>query len=511
MSKALNDIILQLQQYSTAQMAGAVKTFPLRELMKNGQVIQEMLQHGEQNDSYTEKELEIALSKLQEVMTKRVDAAQTLVAKFSTMSPEVIALNNSIFALVPSRDVIEDVKAAYLNAGNFVDGLTAASANILEAVNIEIQQRFSLMSPEAIAVSYSGSTLDSYRKLLKNLLIHIEVDSDIFKVYSRIMRNVIEGCRIYDSQINASRTLCEQIFVSASPDFDRIFNEYAVGDLELYDAHLKETLAILELDITRRPSIVEFTEQCCQTHEALTRHFIARKLAMRKTTRVLQLSHYISFLSTEQVAENAAICLMSCHILFEEARTFLLTQKGHLDVKLNLASIEEAQKKIAEGLHYRQFAIGQLFQELSKLSPQDLNIVSKKRLRDSYLLLQEILCLTDEYIARTPSDPQSHILDLAQNLRKETDILQEGITPVAAASANRLEEEEPWELERHLPNLSKFYDAELIGLIRKTVESGQGASSRDDETFLRTAILTLIPTEQLYSYIESFINFANIR
>ncbi len=511
MRKALDEIVRQLQQYSSAQMAGAVKTFPLRELVKNGQVIQEMLQKGGRNDPYTDAELETASSKLQEVMTKRVDAAQTLVTKFSTLSPEVIALNNSIFTLVPSRDVIEDVKAAYINSGNFVNGLTAASANILEAVNIEIQQQFNHISPETIAVSYSGRTLDSYRKLLKNLLVHIEVDSDIFKVYSRIIRNVVEGCRIYDSQISVSRTFCEQIFATDPPDFERVFNKHTLGELEAYDVHLRQTLQILERDITRRPSLIEFTTQCRQIRDALAAHFIDRKLHMRKTSRVLQLSHYISFLSTEQVSENATTSLMLCQILFEEARQFLLTQKSHLDVALNVTSIEDAQKKVSEGLHYRQFAIGHLFQELARLSPQDLDIVPKKRLNDSHLLLQEILHLVDDYLERTSSVPQRHILDLAAILRAVIETLQEAISIATISPASRPEMEGHWEFERTLPNLSKFYDDELIGLIRNALKSDLTSFSRDNNTFLRVEASPLIPVEQLYGYIESFINIANIR
>jgi hypothetical protein len=161
-------------------------------------------------------------------------------------------------------------------------------------------------------------------------------------------------------------------------------------------------LDILEQDITGRPSIIEFATQCRAILEALPQHLISRKIAMRKTSRVLQLSHYFSFLTTESVSENATTSLMLCQALFEETREFLQYQQQLMEVSLNQKSLEDAQKKVEEGLRYRQFAIGQLFQEIMRVTPQDLSFVSEKWLGDSNLLLQEITSLSKIICARTP-------------------------------------------------------------------------------------------------------------
>jgi hypothetical protein len=509
MDKALEDIICQLEENSSTKIAGAVKTYPLRELLKSGHLIQDNLLNKENNVSSQKYDLQLAYDKLQEIITKRLKAAQKIIAKFSKTSPEVIALNTSVFSLVPSRDVLEDVRTTYGRSEELLNELTQASNNILEAVNIEIQQRFYGISPETIAVHYSGTELDSYRKLLKNLLTHIEVDSDIFKVYSTIIRNVTEGSKIHESWISVARKFCNQVFQTTPPDFEGVFNRYPLDELGTYHATIQETLNILEQDISERPSIITFSNQCRQIFDALSEHFINRRIQMRKTTRVLQLSHYTSFLNTESVSENATTSLMLCQVLFEEACTFLIKQQEHLDVALNIKSIEEAQQKIREGLRYRQFAIEQLFQEISKLSPDDLTFVSEKCLGDSNLLLQEIQHLVQDYIRRTPDTPQQHILDLANALRENIKKLHEAI---ATTRISPVDKNEPWEFEQTLPNLSKFHDKELVGLIHKALRVENSLFSVDDpEEPDELEALSVIPLDQLHDYIESFINIINIK
>ena len=503
MNQTLEDIIRQLKQNSSARMAGAVKTFPLRELLKSNERIQEALLHGKTNTSYSKQDLQFSHDKLQEIITKRVEAAQKLISKFANLSPEVISLNNSVFSLVPSRDVLEDVKIAYGHTEGLSEELRKASANILEAVNIEIQQRFYGMSPESIAVNYSGKILESYRKLLKNLLAHIEVDSAIFKVYSTITRNVIEGNKIYKNQISVAREFCHHVFKGVPPEFDTVFHAYTLNELERYRTDIQYTLNILQQDITRRPSIVEFSKQCQHILNALPEHFITRKLQMRKTTRVLQLSHYISFLTKETVSENATASLMLCQVLFEEIRKFLILQKRHLDVSLNIESIEDAEQKVMEGIRYRQFAIAQLFQEITNFSSEDLTFVSEKWLGDSNLLLQEIQHLVEDYVRRIPNSPQPYILELSEGLRSNIHKLHEAIiitkTSPTSASYPSLE------FDRGLPNLSKFYDRELVGLIRKALKTGNTSSLSDDDNLENLETSFVIPLDLLHNYIKSFV------
>ena len=49
-----------------------------------------------------------------------------IIAKFSKTSPEVIALNTSVFSLVPSRDVLEDVRTTYGRSEKLLSELTQA-------------------------------------------------------------------------------------------------------------------------------------------------------------------------------------------------------------------------------------------------------------------------------------------------------------------------------------------------------------------------------------------------
>ena len=508
MSQETNTIIRHLQQYSPSKMAGAVKTFPMRDLLKNSQILQETLQIGSDDGNARHVELENAYQKLQSVIAKRMEAAQKLIAKFSTAPPEVIALSNSVFSLVPSRDLLEDVKTAYLNSGQLVKSLTSASANILEAVNIDIQQRFYDITPELIAVNYSGTELDAYRKLLKSLLAYIEVDTDIFKVYSRIIRNVIDGSRIYEAEINLSRSLCELVFSTDPPDFEGVFNEHTVNDLETHQAMLQSTLNILRKDFTGRQRILEFSAQCQQVLHALSKHFAHRKFQMRKASRVLQLSHYMSFLSIEHVAENSATSLMLCRMLFEEARKFLQTQQAHLDVTLNVKSLEEADQKVEEGLRYRQFAIGQLLQEISNLAPEDLEMVSEKRLGDNNLLLQEVQHLVEGYLRRTPPHADERILRLSQQLRETIQKLHDAILRSKKTPSAHFINAPTWEFDDHLPNLSKFYDKEMFELIRKAMKTGSSpvTGSEMPEKPGEIEKLFTIPLPQLHAYIQSFLS-----
>lgn len=509
MSTGSEDIIRQLQQYSPTKMAGAVRTFPFRELLKNRQFIRDTLRKHQETSSSQREELQKAYDKLELVAAKRVKAARQIIAKFLYLSPEIIALNHSVFALVPSRDLLEDVRTAHVNSERSLEGLSAASVNILEAVNIEIQQRFARISPENIAVSYSEDSLDAYRRLLKGLLSHIEVDSEIFRIYSKIIRNVIEGSRIYEAHIKSTHDFCKQIFDSDPPGFTSVFNNYDMGELESYYAAIRSTLEILQHDVSRRPSVITFTSQCQQMLASLSDHFIDRKNQMRKASRVLQLSHYISLLTPEQVSENASTILIICQVLFEDTRKFLITQRSHLDVSLNLNSLEDAQQKVQEGLHYRQVAIGQLFHEISKLSSADLSIVPKKRLEDNNLLLQESLHFVEDYIQRMSPAPPFPIIEIGNALRENIQKLHEAIAFTEVSTDSVVEE--VWEFERALPNLSKFYDEELVSVIRKTLNFGSSSSFIDEEDSIKLEASFVIPLEHLRHYIDSFINITNIR
>lgn len=512
MNQILTEIIEQLHQHSLAKMTGAVKTFPLRELLRQKNLIQEILSRPDNELPAEESQyVQQAHTKLQEIITRRIEAAQKLIDKFSKTTPEVIALNNSVFSLVPSRDILEDVKVAYTHSKPLLRKLQNASNNVLEAVNIEIQQRFYDVTPETIAVSYTGKNLESYRRLLKNLLAHIDVDSDIFKVYSKIIRNVIEGIHIYEAHISIARKLCQEVFQQSSPNFDHVFHAYTLDELKSNENAIRATLGILEQDITGRPSIIDFTMQCRDILQALPKHFVSRKIYMRKTSRVLQLSHYIAFLTTETVSENATTSLMLCQSLFEEIGEFLNYQQKHVDVSLNLKSIEEAQKKVEEGLRYRQFAIGQLFQEILRLTPQDLGFVSEKWLGDSNLLLQEVHHLVEDYLRRTTSEEQvdSHVLQLSALLRENIKKLHEAIGITRLASNK--EKYQPFEVDRSLPNLSKFYDKELVMLIRKALVTGNTAvlDENDEPESLEASFV--IPLEKLRNYIDGFIGHIRLQ
>ena len=510
MSKEFETLVLKLQHYSPKKIVGAVKTFPLKELVKMERQVEQWLQQPENGQSFQQAELQVAYDKLHLTIQTRLETARKLVEKFSGLSPEVIALNNSVFSLVPTRDLLEDVRSAPALHGDSLEALPLASANVLEAVNIEIQQRFYQMSPEGIAVSYSEEQLDSYRRLLKNLLPHIEVDSDIFRIYSKIIRNVIEGSRIYESYIGGARTFCQRIFADDPPDFEGVFYSETVGELETQQSTLQASIDILQHDITRRPSILDFEQQCRQTLQALSQHFISRKVSMRKTTRVLQLSHYISFIEADRISENASTSLMLCRLLFTEIADFLMSQKGHLDVALNLTSVDEALKKIENALRYRQFSIGQLFLEFSRIPIDDLRLVPEKRLSDSKRLFQEVQSLVDDYLQRTPDAPDVAIFALSESLGEAVKKLHN--TMMAKQSSTEPPSgEEPWEYERTLPNLSKFYDEDLVELIRKalSIDNRSAMLGEGEQGILKAS--PLIPLSLLGEYVESFLDVTKFR
>lgn len=503
MNAELQHIIRELQRTSPAKLAGAVKTYPYRELLKIGTRIQDTMLRKNIPPQQAQ-ELQVAYSRLQEIITKRTEAVQQLIVKFADTTPEVIALNNPAFSLVPSHDLLEDMKVAFENSPQQLNELNQTSSNILEAVNIEIQQRFSELSPETIAIHYSGQSLDSYRRLLKNLLAHIDANSDIFKVYNAIIRNVVEGISIYKSQVSVAKALCDKVFQTDPPSYDSVLNHYSTEELESHEKNLQATLNILEQDITERPSIIEFTEQCRQLLKAISEHSAVRKTLMRKATRVLQLSHYIEFLSPERVPENATTSLIFCQILFEDARRFLLTQQTHLDVTLNLRSLEDAQQKVEDGLQYRQYAIGQLFKEISSLSSEDLAVVPERRLGDSTLLLQEVQNLINDFIRRRSSPLSKPIQDIAKSLNNNIEKVHEALL----TSRNLPEDSaQPLEFEQILPNLSKFYDKELIGYIRKALRPGISLGDSEENDSLENSFV--IPTDRLQHYIESFIQIVN--
>jgi hypothetical protein len=500
MNTELQDLLDDLQRTPPAKLIGAVKTHPLRELLKGEKLIQARLLRKDLSPQQAQA-LKTAYNQVQHIITKRIDTAQQLIEKFAEATPEIIAFNNSVFALVPSRDLLEDIKVAFQNSPKQLSELTKASANIFEAVNIEIQQKFYELTPETIAVHYSGPELNAYRKLLKNLLAHIDVDSEIFKIYNTLTRNVVEGTKIHKTQIGVVKALCNKVFQTVPPSYETVLDQLTTEELDSYQQTLQASLNILERDITGRPSVVELTNQCRQLLTAIPKHIAERKVQMRKTTRVLQLSHYIEFLSPEKISENATTTLILCQILFEDIRRFLLTQQTHLDVMLNIRSLEDAQRKIEEGLQYRQYAIGQLFKEIATLSSEELSAVSENRLGASTGLLQEIQNLTEDLIRRSPSAPSTHIQKFAESLGENINKLQEAIVMSKKLPANSTYQ--PLEFEYTLPNLSKFYDEKLMELIRKALRTDGTPVDAETDSSLNNVFI--IPIERLWGYIESFI------
>jgi hypothetical protein len=194
---------------------------------------------------------------------------------------------------------------------------------------------------------------------------------------------------------------------------------------------------------------------------------------------------------------------MFCQMLFEENRRFLLTQQTHLDVALNIHSLEEASHKVEHGLHYRQYALGQLCKELSQLSLDELSQVPEQRLGDSNLLLQEVLNLVEEYIERTlPVMPSESIMGLAGTLQGTIEKLHEAIinsnaAPGDAPSFRFLE------IQEELPNLTEQYDEELIGHIRKSLKPERAPADIDLSASVEQAME--ISLERLQQYIEGFL------
>ena len=63
--------------------------------------------------------------------------------------------------------------------------------------------------------------------------------------------------------------------------------------------------------------------------------------------------------------------------------------------------------------------------------------------------------------------------------------------------------DQSWELDRTLPNLSKFYDEELVSFIRKALKTGKSTEESEEFNVLET--LPMLPVDLLYDYIEAFI------
>jgi hypothetical protein len=502
MKHALHELVLELRQLSPAKLAGAVKTYPYTRLIQLTEQLQQRMTLRETTETQA-REFQRTFTLIQQGLAKRTEAARHLIEKFATTTPEIIALNNSVFTLVPSRDLLEDMKNGFTQAADVLQQLHHASANILEAVNIDIQQRFYKHSPETIAIHYSDRELDDYRRLLKKLLTQLDVNAPIFRVYTAIIRHVAEGIRIHQNTVSIARGLCYEIFQTDPPTYDLVLGQYTPEELETQSKLLHDTLDILEQDITRRPSILEFAEQCRLLLKIIPSHLADRKLRMRKATRILQLAHYIEYKEPEQVSENATTSLMFCQMLFEENTRFLLTQQTHLDVALNIQSLEEASHKVEHGLHYRQYALGQLCKELSQLSLDELSQVPEQRLGDSNLLLQEVLNLVEEYIERTlPVMPSESIMGLAGTLQGTIEKLHEAIinsnaAPGDAPSFRFLE------IQEELPNLTEQYDEELIGHIRKSLKPERAPADIDLSASVEQAME--IPLERLRQYIEGFL------
>jgi hypothetical protein len=501
MKPALHELVLELRQLSPAKLAGAVKTYPYTRLMALNDRLHQQLARSETSSTQA-REFQRTMTLIQQGLAKRAEAARHLVEKFAATTAEVIALNNSVFTLVPSRDLLEDMKTAHTDATQ-IEALKQASGHILEAVNIDIQQRFYNLAPETIAIHYSGQELDAYRRLLRNLLAQLDINAPIFKIYTTIIRNVMEGIRVYQTSVSIARGLCREIFQTDPPAYDLILGQYTTDDLESQARLLRATLDILERDITRRPSILEFAEQCRLLIKCIPGHLADRKLRMRKTSRILQLAHYIEYKEPEKISENATTSLLFCHILFEEAQRFLLTQQTHLDVALNIRSLEDASHKVEHGLHYRQYALGQLFKELSQLSVDDLALVPEQRLGDSNLLLQEVLNLVEEYIERKlPALPAQKIMGLVSGLQRTIQKLHDAIVnskgvPDGVPSFRFLD------IQNELPNLTEYYDEELISLIRKALKPERTPSEIDQSASVEQALE--IPLERLQHYIDGFL------
>lgn len=308
---------------------------------------------------------------------------------------------------------------------------------------------------------------------------------------------------MYQSAIGIVRGLCYEIFQTDPPAYDLVLGQYTADDLDMHIGRLRETLTILEHDITRRPSILEFTEQCRLLLKYIPGHLANRKLSMRKTSRILQLAHYIEYQEPEKISENATTSLMFCRMLFEEARRFLFTQQTHLDVSLNVRSLEDATHKIEHGLHYRQYALAQFFQELAQLSQENVALVPEQRLGDSNLLLQEVLNLVEEYIERLlPNLPSEPMMDLAGDLQRTIQKLHQAII-TNNSSRHPLPDFRFLAILEELPNLTEYYDQELIGLIRKALKPERAPAEIDQTVSVEHALE--IPMEHLRQYIEGFL------
>jgi hypothetical protein len=72
-------------------------------------------------------------------------------------------------------------------------------------------------------------------------------------------------------------------------------------------------------------------------------------------------------------------------------------------------------------------------------------------------------------------------------------------------SAPSKETYQPVELDRSLPNLSKFYDKELVMLLRKALATGNTVRFDEQEEAEVLENSFVVPLEKLYTYIKGFI------
>ncbi len=501
MAIPLTKLIRKLEQDSPTQLAGSVKSLPLRDLLHNEHEMQELLEGRQNGLPSPSDDLTGLYKKLQDVIAKRLRVADKLIGKFSETSPEIIALNTSVFSLVPSRDVLEDVKMAHTLPESRNAQLHRASANILEAVNIEIQQRFYEASPEAIAMQYSGPSLGSYQQLLTNLLHHIEVGSDIFKVYSTILSNLNKGRWLYERYISVAHALCDEIFRSDPPVFLGVFPRYSIEELETSATAIRETLKILDLDVTGKPGIQDFATQCRRTLERLSSYFLMYKVHIRKSSRVLHIAHHIvTFLSTENVSENTTNTLLICLDVFEETSRFLTTQQRHLDTVLNLRSLDTAHQKVQNALRYRQFSLAHLLQDISFLAPDDLALIAGEYLDTNHILLQEVSDVLDSYLAAFQEAPRQEVIALKEQI-------QDNIEKVSTAMQMRplaTGKDTPQVTgDSSLHRLRPSHDKELLRLIYKSLNRGK----KPEQSFDADNPEPVFPVSarQLQEFVDSFL------
>ena len=111
MKHALHELVLELRQLSPAKLAGAVKTYPYTRLTELSEQLRQKMVRRDTTPTQA-REFQRTTTLIQQGLAKRTEDARHLIDKFATTTPEIIALNNSVFTLVPSRDLLEDMKNA---------------------------------------------------------------------------------------------------------------------------------------------------------------------------------------------------------------------------------------------------------------------------------------------------------------------------------------------------------------------------------------------------------------